>query len=198
MPRLQLVGDILYHFDDAGAATPFYPATPNNWVAGSSGSTPVDPETPPPVSNKRFIAPFDMRRYWDGGDVGPADEADYGPRSGRVHQGQDFGYGKARGGAPVIAAGAGRITFHTNSGFGYYAVIDHGDSIFTVYGHMPYDSNKVPNGSQIQQGQQLGVVGNTGGSFGAHLHWETHVGGLRWSNPGTHMNPRDFLEKYGK
>lgn len=181
------------NYDD-GSSQFGYPTAGGLWLV-SNNSTP-EPEPEPPVTDKRFMSPFDLRRYWEGGDVGPAAEADYGPRSGRVHQGQDFGYGKAQNGATIVAAGAGRAMHRYNSGFGNHIIIDHGDNIYTVYGHMQTGSFMVGDGATVSIGQGIGKVGNTGNSFGAHLHWETHVGGLRWTNPGTHMNPRDFLAKY--
>lgn len=172
-----------------------YPTAGGLWLfARGEVVVPPSPE-PNPGGGKRFAFPFDIRRYWEGGDVGPAAEADYGPRSGRVHQGQDFGYGKARAGATIVAAGAGRVQRRFNSGFGNHIVIDHGDSLFTVYGHM--SEFIAADGAQVSLGQGIGKVGNTGNSFGAHLHFETHEGGLNWSNPGTHRNPRDFIAKYG-
>jgi murein DD-endopeptidase MepM/ murein hydrolase activator NlpD len=98
-------------------------------------------------------------------------------------------------GAPIIAAGAGRIMHRYNSGFGNHQIIDHG-GLFTLYAHQPNGGFRTTDGQHVDKGQRIGTVGNTGRSYGAHLHFETHVGGLNWNNPGTHMNPRDFMARY--
>lgn len=174
---------ILVHMDDGSKRT----AVPT--VGGlfyvTDNYTPPTP--PPPPSSKQFIWPFGLDTV----------TSEYGPRSGRVHQGIDFGKGAAHNGANIIAAGAGRAMLRRNSGFGNHIIIDHGNNIFTVYAHMQDGGFRVSDGARVGQGQLIGIVGNTGNSFGAHLHWETHVGGLNWSNPGTHMNPRVFMSQYG-
>ncbi|MGR6008675.1 M23 family metallopeptidase [Bacillus cereus] len=44
----------------------------------------------------------------------------------------------------------------------------------TVYAHM--SSRSVSNGQTVKQGTQLGFMGNTGQSYGQHLHFELHLG----------------------
>ena len=49
-----------------------------------------------------------------------------------------------------------------------------GKTYTTVYAHM--NSRSVSNGQTVKQGDQLGFMGNTGQSYGQHLHFELHLG----------------------
>jgi len=73
-------------------------------------------------------------------------------------------------GSPVFAAAGGSISFAGPAdGYGNNFVrILHGGHIMTGYGHM--NSMLVKLGQLVSKGQQIGVVGNQGASFGAHLH----------------------------
>ena len=74
-------------------------------------------------------------------------------------------------GTPVFAAAGGSVSFAGPvSGYGNnYVTILHGGHIATGYGHMNAMSVKL--GQLVAQGQQIGVVGNQGASFGPHLHF---------------------------
>lgn len=121
--------------------------------------------------------------------------AEYGMRDGRLHAGMDFGYGDARAGALNTAAGAGKVVVAgTHGGYGLAVVIDHGGGLHTLYGHN--SSLRVKVGQSVTRSQVIGVLGNTGASRGAHLHFETHTNGYRWN--ASSMNPRDFMAKYAK
>ena len=52
---------------------------------------------------------------------------------------------------------------------------NHGGSIATCYGHQ--SKILVSVGQGVQQGQQIGLVGNTGNSTGPHLHFEVRLNG---------------------
>ena len=102
-----------------------------------------------------------------------------GPGSGRGHQGWDM---IAPEGTPIYAAAAGvvRVSSEAYYGYGVGIVIDHvigGTPVSTTYGHMTYGSRVVQEGQFVQAGQLIGLVGNTGNSYGAHLHFEVHIGG---------------------
>lgn len=92
------------------------------------------------------------------------------PFSGRAafHAGIDIG-GKI--GDPVYAAAAGTvITSETSSSRGNYIVIQHPNGIQSWYLHLQKSS--VAKGEQVTKGQNIGKLGNTGRSTGAHLHFE--------------------------
>ena len=97
------------------------------------------------------------------------------------HSGVDF---RAPGGTPVHATAGGTVVLADSLAlWGNAIVIDHGWGVLTGYGHL--SSIDVQIGQQVKQGDVIGKVGSTGLSTGAHLHWETWVGGnsvtgLQW------------------
>ncbi len=105
----------------------------------------------------------------------------YGDR--RFHSGVDIGAGF---GDTIMAAGSGTVIYvnypypnsnYGGSGYGNYFIIDHGNGVTTLYAHCR--SISVSNGQTVSAGQAVGTVGSTGGSTGAHLHFEVRVNGER-------------------
>ena len=93
----------------------------------------------------------------------------------RYHSGVDIG---ASYGATVVAADGGTvITSGYVSGYGECIVINHGNGLTTLYGHM--SSRVVSVGQSVSKGQTIGYVGSTGVSTGPHLHWEVTLNGQR-------------------
>ena len=97
------------------------------------------------------------------------------------HSGVDF---RAPRGTPVYASAAGTVVLAEPMAlWGNAVAIDHGWGVLTGYGHL--SAIEVQVGQQVAAGDLIGKVGNTGLSTGAHLHWETWVGGnsvngLQW------------------
>lgn len=103
----------------------------------------------------------------------------YGMRSGRLHEGIDFVPGN---GAPVqaIADGTVRIATEQGGAYGVTVYIDHvidGSVITSHYSHMQYGSLQVKAGDTVKVGDIVGKTGNTGRSYGAHMHFELIVNG---------------------
>ncbi|MFD5213498.1 M23 family metallopeptidase [Microbacterium sp. NPDC058345] len=103
----------------------------------------------------------------------------YGMRSGRLHEGIDFVPGS---GAPVqaIADGTVRIATEQGGAYGVTVYIDHvidGEVITSHYAHMQYGSLRVQPGEKVTVGTVVGKTGNTGRSYGAHMHFELIVNG---------------------
>ncbi len=78
-------------------------------------------------------------------------------------------------GTPMYAAAAGSVIIANsgggwNGGYGNYVVIKHANGAQTLYAHM--NSVAVTVGETVSQGTNIGTVGNTGKSTGAHLHFE--------------------------
>ncbi|MCI7771689.1 MAG: peptidoglycan DD-metalloendopeptidase family protein [Eubacterium sp.] len=117
----------------------------------------------------------------------------YGDTSDRTspHKGVDIGAVKAGvSGDPVYAAYDGKVVIaHRQSEYystaGNYLMIYHGNGLYTRYLHL--DSLSVSVGQQVTKGQKLGVMGNTGNSFGAHLHFDVMLNGS-YVNPMTYFN----------
>lgn len=84
---------------------------------------------------------------------------------------------------PTYAAKAGVVEVAQcgwNSGYGCYIIIDHGDSVKTLYGH--HSQLLVSPGDVVDAGQTIALMGNTGhvrGITGIHLHFEIQVKGVR-------------------
>ncbi|MFC5434591.1 M23 family metallopeptidase [Microbacterium suwonense] len=98
---------------------------------------------------------------------------------GSGHSGADM---VAPAGSPIFAAAGGVVRTSSESYFGYGVaiVIDSvvgGQRISTLYGHMTHGTRAVQAGQVVQPGQFIGKVGNTGHSFGAHLHFEVRMNG---------------------
>jgi len=97
----------------------------------------------------------------------------FGYRWGRLHAGIDIG---APYGTPIHAAASGTVVLAGwIGGYGNYTCIDHGGGLATCYAHQSLYA--VSGGAQVSQGQVIGYVGNTGHSFGAHLHFEVRING---------------------
>jgi murein DD-endopeptidase MepM/ murein hydrolase activator NlpD len=94
------------------------------------------------------------------------------------HEGVDFIPGV---GTPIGAIADGTVTYAGyDSGFGYHVIVDHninGQKVQSLYAHMLAGSIRVSVGQQVTVTQELGQVGNTGHSTGAHLHLEIHLDG---------------------
>lgn len=124
--------------------------------------------------------------------LGTSKSYSFGQRWGRLHEGIDFTPGA---GAPVQAIAAGTVRIATESGgaYGVNVYIDHvidGQLITSHYAHMQYGSLKVSAGDKVEVGDTVGLVGNTGRSFGAHLHFELRL------PSGQAIDPMPWLEEH--
>lgn len=97
----------------------------------------------------------------------------YGPRWGRMHEGIDIdGYT----GQPIVASKGGTVVISEYyGGYGYAIAIDHGGGVATFYAHN--SKLLVSAGQQVDRGDMIAYVGNTGNSYGDHLHFEVRVNG---------------------
>lgn len=102
----------------------------------------------------------------------------------RNHKGIDFACNGSAYGRPIVSAADGTVvianaTDEWGYGWGYYVMVDHGDGYYTQYAHCSRVA--VTPGQQVKQGEILGYIGNTGNSFGAHLHFECWYNGQRYN-----------------
>lgn len=90
-------------------------------------------------------------------------------------------------GEPIVASAAGEVIIagDTGNGYGYHVVIDHGNSISTLYGHCSSLAVKV--GDVVEQGQVIGYIGSTGYAYGNHLHFEVRINGQH-TDPNAYVN----------
>lgn len=100
----------------------------------------------------------------------------------RPHKGNDYA---APTGTPTYAAAAGTvITAGWSNSAGNWVVISHGNGLVTKYMH--HSSICVSAGQRVEKGQQIGYVGSTGYSTGAHLHFQVELN-------GTPVNPNNYM-----
>ena len=98
------------------------------------------------------------------------------------HAGMDIG---ANRGTAVQAPAAGTIVFAgTAPEYGTTVIVDHGQDIKSLYGHLSQVS--VKPGQKVERGTLIAYTGNTGRSSGPHLHYEILV-------KGRPVNPRAYL-----
>ena len=71
-------------------------------------------------------------------------------------------------------------------GYGNYVMIEHSDGVVSVYAHMLKNTLTVDVGDKVNQGQNLGTMGNSGSSTGTHLHFELRVNNQR-------VNPLNYV-----
>ena len=91
------------------------------------------------------------------------------------HGGLDIGAGA---GSSIVAAESGQVVLASyNGGYGNCVMINHGNGIVTLYGHM--ESIAVGYGQYVGKGQTIGYVGSTGVSTGPHCHFEIRVNGAQ-------------------
>jgi murein DD-endopeptidase MepM/ murein hydrolase activator NlpD len=138
------------------------------------------------------------KQLWDGGEFlmmkNGATKARFGdqrtylladkPIGDSLHQGIDLASTEH---APVEAANSGVVIFASNLGiYGNAVIIDHGQGITSLYGHL--SAFQVSEGQQVQKGQVIGSTGSTGWAGGDHLHVSILVNGvfvnpIEWWDP---------------
>lgn len=104
------------------------------------------------------------------------------------HKGIDLVLWRGTGGttAQICAAWDGYVSavrdevegFDRNRSAGNYVVIDHGDGVVTRYYHLAADSVRVAAGDEVHAGEVIGMMGSTGYSTGAHLHFQVEIDGV--------------------
>lgn len=144
---------------------------------------------------REITSPATSQKYWAQIFVSPTEFDDFitsffgtrrsyngGPYN-LYHTGVDFGGGK---GVEITAPAPGQVMFAGPLEIrGNATIVDHGWGVYTGYWHQ--DEIKVAVGDVVTTGQAIGIVGNTGRSSGAHLHWEMWVGGVQ-------VAPLDWLQ----
>lgn len=119
---------------------------------------------------------------------------EWGFDRGRLHDGIDFGgYGIQPDPDLVWASGQGRvIKSHYEDGYGNIVEIEHAGGYMTFYAHLDSIDPAMTVGAEVQQGQKVGIRGNTGGDppYDIHLHFGIHLN-------GESVNPRDHISQPG-
>lgn len=102
----------------------------------------------------------------------------------RLHAGIDIA---APNGTTIAAAEDGVVLIASwVRGYGNTVVLDHGDGMWTWYGHIRNNGIVVSEGDTVTRGQKIAEVGSTGDSTGNHLHFEVRID----EQP---VNPRPYI-----
>ncbi len=149
--------------------------------SGGNSTSVQQTSSAPPVSSGSFTWP--AAGYVSSG---------FGGRSLGNHFGIDIA--KAGPNVPIIAAADGVvIRSYYSSSYGNAIFVSHsinGQVYTTVYAHM--SSRAVGSGAVVKKGERIGTMGNTGQSYGQHLHFELHKG--EWnSSKSNAVNPLSYL-----
>ena len=116
-----------------------------------------------------------------------------------VHDGVDLVNTNSKGDHILgweVAHSAGTVVSYRNNctgfekgSYGNYVKLKHDDGYYTLYAHMAYNTVKVKTGDKVKKGQVLGYMGNTGYSFGGHLHFEVRT------PSDVRIDPTPYLDK---
>lgn len=157
------------HVDDLEAASSKIARELNIVQQGNAGDLPIK------QGNGTMIWPVN----------GPITGAFGEQRPGHIHAGIDIA---APGGTPIHAAQAGKVVLMqgvgASGGYGNYTCVQHTATMSTCYAHQSRFGTSM--GASVSQGQVIGFVGNTGHSFGNHLHFEVRIN-------GTPVQPLNYL-----
>ncbi|MGM9956285.1 MAG: murein hydrolase activator EnvC family protein [Peribacillus sp.] len=148
--------------------------------SSSSSQAPASVSSAPAVSSGTFTRP-------SAGYV----SSTMGERWNKQHAGIDIA---ASGTVPVVAAADGVVSrSYTSSSYGNVIFVTHnisGQTWTTVYAHL--SSRQASDGAVVAKGQQIGIMGNTGHSYGQHLHFELHKGEWNYSKSNA-VNPLSYI-----
>ena len=128
-----------------------------------------------PVPGYPVISPFGLRKLpWEEG--------------GRLHAGVDIA---APSGLPVLAAADGVVVrVATDGGYGRVVEVKHAAGLVTIYAHLGRFLPQIRSGVAVKAGAPVGVVGSTGASTGAHVHFEVRNEKDRPLNPDLFLGRR--------
>jgi murein DD-endopeptidase MepM/ murein hydrolase activator NlpD len=161
--------DLQNHVDDLETASNKIAKQLNIAQQGNAGGLPVK------QGNGSMIWPVN----------GPITGAFGEQRPGHIHAGIDIA---APSGTPIHAAQNGKVVLMqgigASGGYGNYTCVQHTPTMSTCYAHQSRFGTSM--GARVSQGQVIGFVGNTGHSFGNHLHFEVRIN-------GTPVQPLNYL-----
>lgn len=126
-----------------------------------------------PLPGEAIVSPFGRRQLpWE--------------EQGRLHAGVDI---VADAGRPILASADGVVVeVGQDAGYGRYVQMKHAEGLTTLYAHMGRALPNIAAGVAVKAGTPIGVVGSSGASTGAHLHFEIRD---RQDRP---LNPTMFLD----
>ena len=105
----------------------------------------------------------------------------------------------------IVAAEKGKVIKIVSSvkgrditkGYGNYVELQNGENIITRYCHLKYNSIKVKVGQIVTKAQEIGYMGDTGYTFGAHLHFQVMQSG-KAIDPLPYLNDKEKITPYSE
>jgi hypothetical protein len=127
-----------------------------------------------PLPGQAIVSPFGRRQLpWE--------------EHGRLHAGVDIA---ADAGRPILASADGVVVrVSQDGGYGRFVEVKHAEGLTTLYAHMGKTLPNIAPGVAVKAGTPLGLVGSTGSSTGAHLHFEIR------DSQDRPLNPSLFLDR---
>jgi len=123
------------------------------------------------LNKQAWISGRPVEKGWVSSDFGQRTD----PFTGKlaIHDGIDFA---GKEGSNVIAVAGGVVTWTgTQTGYGEMVEISHDDGFVTRYAHNK--QNLVEPGDVVRKGEPIGIMGSSGRSTGAHVHFEVYKHG---------------------
>ena len=160
----------------------------------NGGGNPTDP------TGKKVVFPVDYSisgiNFWKRSNWGVGTlqrEMTYGERAGGFHSGYDIGSGGLTG-VKIYATQDGTVEWsgYKSGGIGNCIYIKHSDGVYWS-NYMHLDSMSVNVGDKVKAGQQIGIMGNSGGDYAIHLHFELSPDG-NFHSGGNTVNPESYLK----
>ncbi|MGW6864121.1 peptidoglycan DD-metalloendopeptidase family protein [Streptomyces sp. NPDC054901] len=153
---------------------------------------PAAPPAPPAGDGKDWQWPLKEGTY----TVGTPYHQNGSSWSLGYHTGLDL---PALSGTPIYAPADGKVIKVASSvSYGNETHLEHANGVVTLYAHQT--TVMVSQGATVKRGDQIGTVGNTGNSFGPHLHWEVRLPGVdnpfiqgQDNGPGM-VDPKGWME----
>ena len=133
------------------------------------------------LNDQVWISGRPVEKGWISSDFGQRTD----PFTGKpaMHDGIDFA---GKEGSNVVAVAGGVVTWTgTQSGYGEMVEISHGEGFVTRYAHNK--QNLVEPGDVVRKGEPIGIMGSSGRSTGAHVHFEVYKHG-RAIDPASYVS----------
>lgn len=160
---------------------------------------PTDPTDPTDPTESEVVFPVDYSisgiNFFKRSNHNPGTleyEMTYGDRAGGFHSGQDIGSLGQKVAIYATQDGTVEWSGFKSGGIGNCVYIKHDDGVYWS-NYMHLDSMLVEVGDTVTAGQQIGIMGNSGGDYAIHLHFEISPDG-NFHSGGNTVNPESYLK----